>query len=128
MDAFDTATYTLNMHFSLRSLLIAVAVLATVVAGLRDAFAEARSAAIAISADDASPLDGSREDDSGTPSEQMEEDDSEEESGRELHLVATSHLSSELRSCGSGLALPCPVAAPSARGSVSFSRGPPPAR
>lgn len=116
------------MSFRLRSLLIAVAVLATVVAGFRDACAEARSAAIAISAGDASPLNGSRESDSGAPLEQFEEDDSEEASGRELHLVATSHLASELRSCGSGLLLPAPAAAPPARGSVSSSRGPPPAR
>ncbi|MCE9630947.1 MAG: hypothetical protein K8S94_09600 [Planctomycetia bacterium] len=109
----------------LRNLLVALAALATILAGVRSPFAESLSLETAVSSTDDRTYDGSREDDSGTRSEQVEEDDSEEQDGREVHLFATSALSCSLDACVAGVTRPVVYAAPQARGRSALVRGPP---
>ncbi|MEX0669852.1 MAG: hypothetical protein WD060_05290 [Pirellulales bacterium] len=110
---------------SLRILLIVAAAFSTVLVGLQAAFAEVRSAALGVSAVDGDNLDGSREDDSGTRSEQVEEDDSEEREGRELHLFATTSLACRLDALGHLTLPPMPCQPAQSRGQAVLVRGPP---
>ena len=110
---------------SLRNLLVALATLATILVGVRASFADPRSADFGFSTTDDRAHDGSREDDSGTRTEQVEEDDSEEQDGRELHLFATSALSCSLDARVAGVTRPASHAAPQTRGLSALGRGPP---
>jgi hypothetical protein len=114
---------------NLRNLLVALAALATLIAGGRPASAIPSSLETAVSRGDDNSGDDSREDDSGTRSkqaeEQAEEDDNEEQDGRELHLFATSALS-----CSREAGVPGPPralshAAHRVSGRSTHVRGPP---
>ena len=74
------------MTFSLRSLLVAAVTLSTALVGMRDTLAAVRTATDAICSVEGDTFHGSREDDSGTKSEQAEEEDGDEDEGRDLHL------------------------------------------
>ncbi|MFM8733768.1 MAG: hypothetical protein ACKOC8_01015 [Pirellulales bacterium] len=91
---------------TLRTLLVAAAAAATILAGFRELLAEVWPADPTIHAIDAAALDGSREDDSGTRPEQAEEDDRDEQEDRELHLFATTVLACDL---GSTVAFAAPT-------------------
>lgn len=109
----------------LRILLVAAAALSTVLVGLRESLADARAAGMAIRCLDGAAFDGSREDDSGTRSEQVEEDDSEEQEDREVHLFATTSLTCHL-DLAIGAAVPPPRSSTAARRCVAtLGRGPP---
>lgn len=74
-----------------RNLLIAAAALATIVAGFRGTFADLPSASPSVRSFERADQGGSREDDSGTLEESVEEDDREDEQGgANLHLCSSS--------------------------------------
>lgn len=80
------------MDKTLRTLLIALAVASPVASGLAWFSADA-IAAVVLRAADASPLEGSREDDAGIAAEPVEEEDSEqEEECRHLHVRGESSI------------------------------------
>ncbi len=110
---------------SLRKLLIAPAVLATILAGVQSSLGENRPLETGVSKSNDRGHDGSREDDSGTRSEQVGEDESEEQDDRELHLFATSELCSTLN--GDVACLPSAMghATPRTGRRSSLGRGPP---
>lgn len=116
------------MHRTLRVLIIAAAALSTIVAGLRETFAEPASPGAAVQAVDGDALHGSREDDSGTRSEQVEEDDTEAEDDRELHFFATTSLTDGLDATVGRMAVSSRPTSPHARQEAAFGRGPPAAR
>jgi hypothetical protein len=75
------------MFKTLRTLLIALAAAAPLLAGLQMAACDIADS-VAIRSAVPSPFDGHREDDAGTRAEQAEQDDTEEEVVRDLHFVA----------------------------------------
>lgn len=109
----------------LRILLVAAAAFSTVLVGLRAALADARAAGMAIRCLDGAAFDGSREDDSGTRSEQVEEDDSEEQEDREIHLFATTSLACRLDLALRAASLPTRCPAAKRRCVATLGRGPP---
>lgn len=113
------------MLSTLRTLLVAAVAVATVLVGLRDAFADAGTADVVIRSIDADALDGSREDDSGTRSEQVEEDDRDEQDDREVDLFATSALACDLGSVITSLPPTARTAVVNLRGRSALVRGPP---
>lgn len=113
---------------TLRILIVAAAALSTVVAGLRDALAEAPATGPSVRAIDGDALDCSREDDSGTCSEQVEEDDCHEQHEREIHLFATTSLAVDLASSIAFPAAPSRSAAADLLSRATLSRGPPSSR
>jgi hypothetical protein len=72
---------------TLRTLLIALAAVSPLLAGLQMAACDVADA-VAIRSAVPSPFDGHREDDAGTRAEQSEEDDTEEEVAHDLQFVA----------------------------------------
>ena len=110
----------------LRILLITAAAFSTVLVGLRASLADARAAGVAIRCLNAAALDGSREDDSGTRSEQVEEDDSEEQEDREIHLFATTSLACRLDLAIRTASLPTRRPTADGRCVATLGRGPPP--
>jgi len=112
------------MMHSLRKLLVALAAVSTVLVGVRlSAAASEAAVSAAWTIDDAQ--DGPREDGSDARSEQAEEDDSEEEDGRHLHLLATAALSCSLNGRITSVTRDtCPRARRSQRSSA-LVRGPP---
>ena len=113
----------------LRILVIGAAALATVLVGLRESLADILPPGIAIRSVDRDTYDGSREDDCGTlsESEQVEEDDTEEQDGREIHLFAAAPrcgLDSPIH-LGS---LPSPFTTAKLRRCATHVRGPPTTR
>ena len=118
------------MHFMLRTLRILVigaAALATVLVGLRESLADVLPSGIAIRSVDGDAYDGSREDDSGTlsESEQVEEDDTEEQEGRDIHLFAASAPKCDLDLPIHLASLPSPCSAAKLRSCATHVRGPP---
>lgn len=75
------------MTARLRNLLVAAVVVSTVLVGMRDAFAAAHAAAGRTCSIEAAFFHGSREDDSGLKSEEVEEDDVDEEQSRDLSFL-----------------------------------------
>ncbi|MBU6221734.1 MAG: hypothetical protein KGR24_03200 [Planctomycetes bacterium] len=113
---------------TLRILLIGAATLATLLVGLRDSLADVLPCGVAIRSVDGDTYDGSREDDSGTlsESEQVEEDDTEEQEGREIHLFAAAALKKYgLDSPLHLSSLPAPCSAAKMRSCATHVRGPP---
>jgi ribosomal protein L12E/L44/L45/RPP1/RPP2 len=109
---------------SLRNLLVALAAVSTVLAGARSAVADVRPAGTAAwTADDL--RDDGREDGSDARTEQVEEDDSEEQESRLLHLLATSALFSALNGCAASLQHDGEHRAHRPRMSSALVRGPP---
>ena len=115
---------------SLRILVIGAAALATVLVGLRESLADILPSGIAIRSVDGDTYDGSREDDSGTlsESEQVEEDDTEEQEGREIHLFAAVGPKCGLNSPIHLVSLPSPFSAAKMRCCATHVRGPPTTR
>lgn len=72
---------------TLRTLLIALAAISPLLAGLQMAACDVADA-VAIRSAVPSPFDGHREDDAGTRAEQSEEDDTEEEVAHDLEFVS----------------------------------------
>lgn len=119
------------MPFMLRSLrivLVAVAVLATILSGVRGAFAEPPCVGPTMRGLDADAFDGSREDDSGMRSETLEEDDAEEQDDREIHLAATTSLADGLDAMVGRVSGSPRQTSPHARQAAALGRGPPTAR
>jgi len=115
---------------TLRILVIGAAALATVLVGLRESLAGVLPSGIAIRSVDGDTYDGSREDDSGTlsESEQVEEDDTEEQEGREIHLFAAAAPKCGLDSPIHLASLPSPFSATKLRCCATHVRGPPTTR
>jgi hypothetical protein len=78
-----------DMLNTLRTLLIALVAASPLLSGLQLAAADPFPPT-ALRSSDPAPLDGSREDDAGAIAEQCEEDDTEEEQSRVLHVFAAS--------------------------------------
>ena len=77
-----------TMPSTLRFVIIAAAALSTVLLGLRDALADAWATHGTACAVEGEAFSSSRADDSGTLSEQVEQDDGNEEHDREILLYA----------------------------------------
>ena len=112
---------------TLRILLIGAAALATVLVGLRESLAGVLPPGLAIRSVDGETYDGSREDDSGTLSgaEESEEDDTEEQDGREIHLLAATVQRCDLDSLSHLASLSTPCFAAKLRSCATHVRGPP---
>jgi hypothetical protein len=78
-----------SMTSSLRTVIVLLAGVATTVAGVKFAQDAASFPAPSIHELRGRLADGTREDDSGRPVEASEEDDTEKQGGREVHLFAT---------------------------------------
>lgn len=116
------------MRFMLRSLqilLTAAAALATVLVGLRESLSGGPPVGIAIRSVDNVGHDGSREDDSGTLTEQSQEDDTEEQEGREIHLLSSIPPRGDVISPLHVASLEAPCRAVDQRSSATRVRGPP---
>jgi hypothetical protein len=74
---------------TLRTLLIALVAASPLLSGLELVTADPFPPTV-LRSSDPTPVDGSREDDAGTLAEQCEEDDTEEEQSRVLHVFAAS--------------------------------------
>lgn len=108
----------------LRKVLVAVAALSTILVGVRTTVADFQSAGPAAWTLD-HERDGGCDDDSRTRPEQVEEEDSEEQDGRQLHLLATSALSCSQDRCVASVTRgPC-HRAPQSPKSSALVRGPP---
>lgn len=113
------------MSLSLRNLLVVLAGLSTVLAGIRGSQDSAPQWYPALVGLGSGALDGSREDDSGTPSEDCEEDDRETQGEREVHLLATTVLACAIESSGVFFQACCRDVKPWQHGRASWIRGPP---
>jgi hypothetical protein len=108
----------------LRKVLVALAAVSTILVGVRTTVADLGPAGMATWTVD-HERDGGCDDDSSARSEQVEEDNSEEQDGRQLHLLATSALSSSLDRCITSVTrAPC-HRAPQSPKSSALVRGPP---
>jgi len=73
---------------SLRTALVVLAGLSTTIAGVTGSLASAAFPPPSIHGLSGRLVDGTREDDSGRPVEEAEEDDTEKQGGREVHLLS----------------------------------------
>ncbi|MGI9177681.1 MAG: hypothetical protein ACR2IT_07485 [Pirellulales bacterium] len=112
----------------LRKMLVTLAAVSTILVGVRTTVAEVQPTGMAAWTVD-HQRDGGCDDDSSARSEkveeQVEEDDSAEQDGRQLHLLATSALSCSRDRCVTSVThAPC-HRAPQSPKSSALVRGPP---
>lgn len=112
------------MNHAPRLLLILSMAIAPLLAGLpSEAFESGRVACLRASTP--APLDGSREDDAGTPAEQFEEDDLEQEGDRGLLIFAVAPSTPALDATGRWLGPRDGALVRAPRSLTHLSRGPP---
>jgi hypothetical protein len=112
------------MNHVLRPLLVAAMAIAPLLAGLPPAAVDSGRVA-SLRTPTPAPLDGSREDDAGTPAEQFEQDDLEQEEDRGLLVFAVAPTPPALDSAGRCAGLPDGALVRAPRSRPHSSRGPP---